>query len=261
MASFGTTLGSLGLWGYGLLMRAGLMQTPLVRAMFVPLYRAYKTFETGPIHRLSAYVRPGDAVIDVGANIGVMTKRFAEWVGATGKVIAVEPEDVNFATLKKEMDGIGLAGRVEMVPAVCADAPGQLHLDRNETHPGDHKIALDGQGPVIEATTIDLLAERVGSRPITLIKIDVQGAEMMVLSGATDTLSRHAPALIIEIDEKGLARFGATPERIIALLSGHGYEMHRLTSRGAAPLSRAGLQEALKANPYTDVLFLHPGSQ
>ena len=64
--------------------------------LFLAVYGIYKRyFEAGPIDRLQEFVPPGSLVIDVGANVGFFSLRFARWVGAEGKVIAIEPEERN----------------------------------------------------------------------------------------------------------------------------------------------------------------------
>src|SRR5665213_2879020 len=72
---------------------------PLNRA-FLAFYALYKEyFEAGPIDRLREFVPAGCLVIDVGANVGFFSIRFAKWVGDGGKVISIEPEDRNYSHL------------------------------------------------------------------------------------------------------------------------------------------------------------------
>ena len=61
------------------------------------IYKQY--FEAGPIDRLQEFVPSGSLVIDVGANVGFFSLRFAKWVGKGGKVISIEPEDRNYNRL------------------------------------------------------------------------------------------------------------------------------------------------------------------
>ena len=75
---------------YGLVKKTGALDTPAGRKLFEASYGFYKDrLEAGPILMLRPYVRPGSWVIDVGANIGFFTRRFASWVSQGGKVIAV----------------------------------------------------------------------------------------------------------------------------------------------------------------------------
>src|SRR5882757_11076400 len=85
---------------FGLAAKLGLQRLPLFNRAFLALYPLYKKyFEAGPIDRLREFVPSGSLVIDVGANVGFFSVRFAEWVGDGGKVISIEPEDRNYDSL------------------------------------------------------------------------------------------------------------------------------------------------------------------
>lgn len=258
----GAWIQRIGLAGYGLLTRAGLMKLPLFRRAFYSAYSFYKLrTEAGPVDALRSLVPEGSLVIDVGANIGFFTLRFAEWVGKTGRVIAVEPDIENFDALTGRLAKSGLGGRVDAHRAVAAARPATLKLRRNEAHPGDHRIATDGEGIDVPAETIDRLAACSGTLDIALMKIDVQGAEMLVLEGARGTLER-GPALFIEIDRGALREFGSSPEALAGFLNAFGYRMHRLASDGSRdPIDEEQLGIMLDARGYVDVLFLVPGTR
>jgi FkbM family methyltransferase len=123
-------------------------------------------------------------VIDVGANVGFYSLRFAEWVGDRGKVISIEPDDRNHRTLLLRLEQQGLLSRVHASKAVAANKGGDMFLELNSLHPADHKLSLDSSGlPVVAVMLDDLVPEPMRSRP-ALVKIDVQGAEILVLPGA-----------------------------------------------------------------------------
>src|SRR5688500_10398573 len=149
------------------------MSTRLGRAVFLLAYERYKAISDAPhLEVLAKLVRPGTTVIDVGANVGFYTRRFAQWVRPGGEVIAIEPEDLNVAALKRVVSRHGLVN-VKAVQAVASEQAGTLHLSKNPYHPADHRIAEAGV-EVAAVTIDDLLGER--SWPaVSLIKIDVQG--------------------------------------------------------------------------------------
>ena len=85
-----------------------------------------------------------------------------------------------------------------------------MFLEINPLHPADHKLSRDGSGLPVSAVTLDdLVPDKRNLRP-ALVKIDVQGAEMLVLMGATGVLTTAAPALFIELHEEGLNKFGTS---------------------------------------------------
>ncbi|MEO8320602.1 MAG: FkbM family methyltransferase [Bradyrhizobium sp.] len=243
---------------FALTARLGLQRIPLFNRIFLALYPTYKKyFEAGPVDRLRDFVPEGALVIDVGANVGFFSLRFADWVGDTGKVIAIEPEQRNYAHLVAAIDRLGLARRVETLKAVAAAESGQIFLEINALHPADHKISRDGTGLPVDAVTLDqLVPDKATSRP-ALVKIDVQGAEMMVLNGAAGLLALAGPALFIELEEAGLNRFGASIAAVLDHLSAYGYEPYWLQRSGPHRKTTAPeIHAAAARTGYVDVLFL-----
>ena len=115
----------------------GVLDTSLGRRVFERSYGFYKDrLEAGPIGMLRQYVRPKTYVIDVGANIGFFTRRFAAWVTDGGKVIAVEAEAVNYARLRQAIAEAGLMDVVETIEAAVAETTGEGLLEINPGNPG-----------------------------------------------------------------------------------------------------------------------------
>jgi FkbM family methyltransferase len=198
-------------------------------------------------------------VIDVGANIGFFTARFAKWVGPEGHVIAIEPEDINLEALTAKIQKLGFTSRVKICQALVAEREGVLRLRRNELHPGDHRISHTDEGIEVRAVTVDALSMSIGQRPISFIKIDVQGAETRVINGALDTIRRHKPTLFVEIDESALNEFGTSSNELVSLLQAEGYTMTLLEPDGTElSLTASALATRLAEKSYIDVLFLQP---
>jgi FkbM family methyltransferase len=247
----------IALAGYGLAVRTGLMSTPLARRLFVFAYRQYKQrVEARSINHLRRFVEPASTAIDVGANVGFFTTRFMDWVGEGGTVIAIEPDQENLAALRRAVASSGLRRQVEIVAAVAAEHRGILKLERNELHPGDHKIAIGDNGIDVEAVTLDDIAARRGNR-ISFIKIDVQGAEVAVLRGARRILREDAPTLFVEVHDQSLARYGQSADTLATLIEAEGYAINHLDDNGTiTPIDRASLHAALDDRIYIDVLCL-----
>ena len=252
---------------FGLIAKLGVHRTPVFERAFLALYAGYKKYlEAGPIDRLRDFVSDGSLVIDVGANVGFFSLRFAKWVGNAGRVISIEPEDRNYNNLILALKREGLLNRVHALKAVAAASPGMMHLEINPLHPADHKLSRDDSGLPVTAVTLDeLVHEKRHLRP-ALVKIDVQGAEMLVLMGAIDILKVAAPALFIELQEEGLSRFGTSVAAILSYLAALGYDPYWLMPRGPhRKASPADIHAKVAQIGYVDVLFLRdepqPGSQ
>ncbi|MBV9687591.1 MAG: FkbM family methyltransferase [Alphaproteobacteria bacterium] len=234
--------------------RAGLLDRPLPRRAFESAYLAYKrAIEAGPVDGLREFAISGSTAIDVGANIGFFTLRLARWVGPAGQVIAIEPEARNFASLRRRVVRAGMSQVVNCVQAAAADRHGQLRLAINRGHPGDHH--LHDMGELIPAVTLDDLVA-ADTRPVSLLKIDVQGAEAMVLAGARTLIRAHRPAVFVELHQPSLARLGSSTREVIHTLLAFGYGGHILTRAGIAEPQDPETLVAQSATGYIDVLFL-----
>jgi FkbM family methyltransferase len=243
---------------FGLTAKLGLYRLPVFNRIFLALYAIYKQyFEAGPIYRLREFVPSGSLVIDVGANVGFFSLRFAKWVGDGGKVISIEPEDRNYDSLVSALKREDLLNRVHALKAVAAAMPGMMFLEINPLHPADHKLSRDGTGlPATAVTLDDLVKDKSDLRP-ALVKIDVQGAEMLVLKGAANILKIAGPALFIELHEEGLSKFGTSVSAILNHLSEYDYEAHWLMRAGAhRKASPAEIHARVARIGYVDVLFL-----
>lgn len=142
--------------------------------------------------------KTGDTVIDAGAFIGRHALAYARDVGPTGRVIAIEPHPENFRLLQRNVKQNGYAN-VSCVQCALSDYSGQgvLAYDRETStsalSPGQRRTV-----PVRVCTLDDLLSE-LQVRQVDLMKVDVEGAELSLLRGATATLGKGSrPRLIVE---------------------------------------------------------------
>jgi FkbM family methyltransferase len=242
---------------FGLSAKFRVHRLPGFHRTFIALYPIYKRYiEAGPINQLREFVPSGSLVIDVGANVGFFSLHFADWVGDDGKVISIEPEDQNYGSLIAALERAGLLGRVQALKAVAAAEPGMTFLEINPLHPADHKLSRNGVGVPGTAVTLDGLMQNQGPQLPALVKIDVQGAEMLVLRGMTSILKIASPALFIELCEDGLAKFGASVSAVLNLLAENGYEAHWLKREGHTRASRSEIHARVAQAEYVDVLFL-----
>ena len=140
---------------------------------------------------------PGDTFFDVGANVGFISLVGARAVGATGLVVAIEPNADDIADLEAQVALNGFDHVIAVGKAVTADL----------AEPGSWV-----NGDVVASTTIDQLT--LEFQPPTLIKIDVEGLELEVLRGAQATLREHRPTVVAEAHSPELAT--ATTARLVA---------------------------------------------
>ncbi|MEQ1897822.1 MAG: FkbM family methyltransferase [Vicinamibacterales bacterium] len=231
------------------------MKTAVMCAAFEASYDLYKRVVEAPyVAALRAFVQPGTVVVDVGANVGFFTRRFARWTGPGGRVLAIEPEQVNFERLQRMLRARHLDSTTVAVQAAAVERAGEVALAVDPHHPGGHVLA--GQGVATAGVTLDDLVETRTPGVISLIKIDVQGAELRVLHGAARSIALYHPALLVELDDAALRVQGASVEMVVDFLVERGYTGHWVSSRGAsASVARDALVSGCLMRGYADVLF------
>jgi FkbM family methyltransferase len=216
------------------------------------LSRVVRGAESQVEDKLLEIVRPGDIVYDLGANIGWYSLLAARRVGPTGQVIAFEPAIENAAHLQRNSASNGFANIV-VVPAAVSDRDGwamflnrgslQGRLDKPDDDIQAKRLAKQvgksrGRTPV-PMVTLDAWIAEAEQMPPSLIKIDIEGAEIGALGGMKSTLRTAKPALIIELH--------GTRDAILDLLDQSDYEYEAIESdlpmreapRGVHVLARA----------------------
>ncbi len=150
---------------------------------------------------IDAMCRPGDCVLDIGANVGDWAMPFALRVGPTGCVLAFEPVPYLAETVAKTAR-VNRQDWVEVHQLALSDCDGSSEFSVESGNSGGSRLGrAAGDFAVIAVATrrLDsLLAERPDIDRIDFIKIDVEGHELGVLRGATATLARFRPPLLLE---------------------------------------------------------------
>ena len=180
-------------------------------------------FEKGLPELVEALVQEGDHVVDVGANMGLYTVLLGKLVGS-GKVLAVEPTAGAFAFLEANLKRNHL-DNVILFQGVCGAESGTQTLHFVEgyeeysslsdlTHPN---APAEGRREVgVASETLDRLVDRHQLKP-AFLKVDVEGAEGLVFSGAKQILANHRPVVLSELDDRLLASFSSRAAEVLDL--------------------------------------------
>lgn len=169
------------------------------------------------------YLRHGDCFVDVGANIGVYTLLAASIVGSAGVVHAFEPVQRTFDRLTENVVNNRL-DQVHCHRLALSETPGTARL----TNPGDDSLigiascSMDRGTDEVPCATVDSVLAGVS---IAMMKIDVEGAEPLVLRGARSHLQAgNPPVMQIEMDGYS-ARYGLATHEFIDEIESYGYEI------------------------------------
>ncbi|MBK9120621.1 MAG: FkbM family methyltransferase [Phycisphaerales bacterium] len=178
-------------------------------------------------------LRPGDHVVDVGANIGYFTFAAAHLVGPDGRVTAFEASPYMLPALRANAALNGSAP-VEIHGVAVSDEHGEAEFHAAPpTHTGLsslRKIA-DASGTYrVPTLPLDALLDRLP--PVRLVKLDVEGAEVRVLRGMRRLVERDRPFIVSEMNDQYLRELGASAAELFALLQEAGYTLQRIGPRG-----------------------------
>ena len=212
---------------------------------------------------LRNFVKPGDTVMDVGAHKGAYTWHLARLVGASGRVHAFEPQPHLASRLSR-----GVAPQVVVHPFALSASE---HLDRLVTpiwgdtqmygHATLEDLPVDTAVETVEirATTLDSL-----DLDPTFAKIDIEGHEVAMLQGSEDTMSRHRPVLLVEIDYRHQLETKRRAE-LISWLMGHDYRVHYVIGNDLSePVELSADTEPnskIKNSPYIFNWFMIPAQR
>lgn len=184
------------------------------------------------------HVGLGATVLDIGAHVGLHTLMLSRRAGISGRVLAVEPSPATAALLKKHLAWNG-CDNVEIVEAAVGDSEREVAFayrpDPTDMGACANSLAYDigGKKTTVRMTTIDRIC--AGGNP-DLIKMDIEGAELLALRGAKETLIRAAPLLVVSIHPEAMRALGTTPAELVAYLGACGYRARHLDGSPALEL-------------------------
>lgn len=186
------------------------------------------TYELRLQREIQRRVVPGMVAYDLGANLGYLTVLLARCVGKVGQVYAFEPLPANLTRLERSLELNGLQGRVRVVPAAVAERRGRQRFMVHNSG-GMGKLRGSGGREVeylqdieVETVNLDGYLENSNHPAPDVIKMDLEGGEVMALPGMRETLRRYQPELFLELHGEIAAVEAWT------LLTDQGYRLYSL---------------------------------
>ena len=202
---------------------------PRVHGPFLGLERG-AGFEGGEVGYLRDQLAADSVLLDIGANIGVVAVRLAHEIPGL-RVIAVEPSPPTYESLVANVARNDVGETTEALQLALGREPGSVLMTTNlnaanHVVPGSRTAASAAEVEVPRTTVDALVVERELAR-LDAIKLDVEGFELDVLRGATETLRKFRPLIVIEIEARWTHRYGYEPDEIFDLLESLGYRAER----------------------------------
>lgn len=184
------------------------------------------------------YIKEGDITLDIGAMIGYFTIIFAKLVGKNGRVFAFEPHLENFDILKKNIE-INHCENVIPIQKAISDRNGKARLYCYTNRGKNIIFHFDdnyNEFAPVETMRLDSYFEKYDGK-INFIKIDAEGADMMVVQGMEDLLKKNKDIKIVtEYWPLGLSGSGCKPENYLKLLKGYDFKLYEIVrTKGLMP--------------------------
>ena len=206
------------------------------------------SYEPEAVAAFLAALEQGMSVFDIGANIGYYTAVAATSVGPAGRVYAFEPDPRNVEVLRRN-SAQPRGAPITVVAAAVGGREGKTSLFVNPADSSINSLAranADVLGPrdvarplTVPSLTLDMFVRREGARQPDVIKIDVQGAEMLVLAGAHEVLSHRPLKIFFEFWPFGLQQLGTPPVELLEFFIGKGFTLRHLGRGQEVPLRTA----------------------
>jgi FkbM family methyltransferase len=218
--------------GHGIRLRLDMGQLPLSHSQLGAI--ALGTLEVPVQEAMVRHLPVGGVFYDIGANVGFFSLLASRFAGASARVYAFEPapdsaaaivlnasmnEFENITVIAKAVGARAGTARLQLV-----DDQAWSVLEDYGRHPGTTSVLE------VETVAIDELVRSGELRPPSLVKIDVEGAELAVLEGMRETIAAHHPAIICELH--------GTHHAFLAAVRELGYRASNLDA--ATPLDTAG---------------------
>jgi FkbM family methyltransferase len=199
---------------------------------------------------MNTCLRHGERVIDVGANIGMLSLHAASRVSPTGVVDSFEPNPLCCQRIREVLNRNKIHN-VRLHGMGLSDSSGTLTLNILDNHAGMGTFAPVDPGSGLRVTSSINVPVQTGDqalpnddRPVVFVKIDVEGFEVRALRGLRETLQRYRPIVVTEVIAEWLERAGSSVAELVDLMRGLDYEGFGLGTR------RRYLRHQLRLTPF-----------
>jgi FkbM family methyltransferase len=201
-------------------------------------------WEADTVHFITTQLHAGDVVIEVGANIGAHTLPIAKRVLPYGHVYAFEPTTFARNKLLENLNLNRALNNVTVLDNLVTDRSGSVPRREIRSSWNLSGTATPNEHVSSAPISIDEFAQNEKLEGLSLLKIDTDGYDFKVLSGASETIKRFRPLVLIELCDYALREQGNAVDDIFAFFSGMKYQA---SDAFGNPLSVAQIPESMNA--------------
>ena len=198
----------------------------------VSLY-VYDNFENTNRLLWDNLIKPEMTVFDIGANWGVYSVAAKRLLGKEGCLVSFEPNKNEYSKLEKNLSlNEGGEPEVTLVNSAVGDSDGVTTFYMPPKFKGAYgslgrpKIDENCDAVEVDILKLDSYVEKNNVSKLDVIKIDVEGAEIKVLTGAVETLKKFSPVILMEVSDKRTTVFGYKAKELCEFLTNIGYKLY-----------------------------------
>ena len=210
--------------------------------------------DASEISVVKSHVKQGDTVLDIGANIGFMSRILSKCAGTEGCVYAFEPDSENYRRLQKELKHLS---NVKTIHAAVSDRQGVITLYRSPMLNVDHRCyPIDDYTSKEEVQSVTVDGFLPEGAKVAFIKMDIQGFEYTALQGMKRTLQQNEEHLkmLMELWPAGLKKAGASAIQLFDFLTQMDFELYLMENKKMSLLTR---KQALEKNDLPENIYFN----
>ena len=188
------------------------------------------------------YLKEGMVCLDIGANLGEVSVHMSGKVGNTGRVYSFEPVERNHSRLRQNIERNYKGNNIETYQIALSNYAGKVKIDFGNEESDNQGIGSivnlnrDLATTEVQCLTLDEFVEDKGIKKIDFVKMDIEGAEILLLEGGKETFKTLSPDFMIEFSPEDLKQSSRDSTNLAKIITDYGYNMY--TVKRGKPLKK-----------------------
>lgn len=200
--------------------------------------------EPGSLSILRKLLQVGSTFIDTGANVGLFSVAAGRIIGPSGKIVAIEPAPGTVGALQTTLRLNGLASIADIHQVAAGRRAGMAQLNVSPICGLSSLLPLDEVTSLVEVQ-VSALDDIIGSHPVDVVKVDVEGWELEVFAGMANIFSNNANlSIVVEFSPTHLTRSGSKISDWEKMVNLQGFEVFMIDEVSGS-LTKTGLQDLI----------------